>query len=372
MKKFILSAVILTIVMAACTDSKKYTLTGHLSDSRYNGKTIYMYDHPRINMGSVVDSAVVNNGTFTFTGTAPDTISVRAIFLDREMGTPYAFVVEEGNTEMAFDAGNKETTLTGGGEATQSYQQFQDSINALYDDLSKLKKEKQALEKKGNFGLTEFKEWKAKTKNISDEAEDIIFAFVQRNSQNQLGEYVFDTNGYFMAPDKQLILMSGFRERYKNSERNALKKKYMDNSIATANGRPYRDIKGFDWNKNTVVLSDYVEKGNVVLVDFWSSWSDTHQQDLSQLKELYNKYKDKGLTIVGVSLDVSLYNWKEAAEEGGMDWPQLSNLKGWDEDGAVTYGVRFIPRMILIGKNGYILENNITVDELKYKLEEIL
>jgi len=370
MKKFILSAVILTILMAACTDSKKYTLTGHIPNNKLDGKTLYMHDHPRINMGTVIDSAVVSNGTFTFAGTVPDTISVRAIFLDTQ-AIPYTFVEEEGNIEMTID-NDYRMTLKGGGQVTQSYQQFKDSINALYDELSKLKDEKVKQEKGGNFGLSEYKEWKAKCDNISEQIEGILYSFVQRNSQNQLGEFVFDNEGYFLSPDKQLSLLSEFRNHYKDSERNAKKKKYMENSIATGNGKPYQEIRGFDWNKNPVALSDYAGKGNVVLIDFWSSFSDTHEQDLPQLKEIYNKYKDKGLSILGVSLDVSLYNWKEAAEDGGMVWPQLSNLRGWDEYGAETYGVRFIPRMVLIGKDGNILEHNITVDELQYRLEEIL
>lgn len=370
MKKIILSACALSVVMAACTDSKKYTLTGHIPNNKSEGKTIYMYNHPRISMGTVIDSAVVSNGTFVFTGTAPDTISARAVFLDEQV-MPFTFVEEAGNIEMQLDD-NYWMSLKGGGPVTQSYTQFRDSLKVLKDQLSDMRQEKLNQEKNGNFGLNEFKEWKALSENISGQIDDIIYSFVERNSQNQLGEFVFDNEGYFLSPDKQLSLLSKFRDSYRNTERNVKKNKYMENSVATGKGKPYREIRGFDWNKNPVALSDYAGKGNVVLIDFWSSWSDEHEKDLPQLKALYDKYKDKGLAILGVSLDVSLYNWKQAAEEGGMVWPQLSNLKGWEEYGAETYGVRFIPRMVLIGKDGNILEENITVDELKYKLEEIL
>ena len=53
-------------------------------------------------------------------------------------------------------------------------------------------------------------------------------------------------------------------------------------------------------------------KGKVVLVDFWASWCAPCKQEMPVLERLYQKYKDRGLVIVGVSVD------QEATNVGGF------------------------------------------------------
>ena len=45
--------------------------------------------------------------------------------------------------------------------------------------------------------------------------------------------------------------------------------------------------------------------------------------------EAYNKYHAKGLEIVGVSFDQKKDAWTAMVKKLGMEWPQMSDLKGW-------------------------------------------
>jgi thioredoxin-related protein len=87
---------------------------------------------------------------------------------------------------------------------------------------------------------------------------------------------------------------------------------------------------------------------------------------------VYQQYKNKGFEIVGISLDNNKENWKKSAGELQITWPQFSNLKGWEEDCAVIYGVNSIPHTVLIDKDGKIIERRLDGVGLKFKLEELL
>lgn len=371
MKKTILFSVLASTILFACTDSKKYTLTGHIPADKYNGKTVYMYDHYRIHEISPIDSAEVNNGTFVFSGITPDTVSVRFISLDKDR-IPYLFVVEKGEIEMSLDTANNKMIVEKGGELNQSYRQLRDSIDSFFERGIAMTKERMELTEKNEFGPEDYKKWAAETDNLLNEIEDRVSAFVRQNSQNQLGEYAFEQDAYFLAPEKQLALLPAFRNTYRETEMNVFKKKYMENYIATDKGKPYRDIKGSGLDGKTVSLSDFAGKGQVVLVDFWASWCGPCREQMPEIKAIYDKYKSKGFVVVGVSLDHCKENWVNATKEEGIEWPQLSNLKAWDEDAAIAYGIRFIPQTVLIDKDGTIIERNLPGQGLEYKLDEIL
>ena len=120
----------------------------------------------------------------------------------------------------------------------------------------------------------------------------------------------------------------------------------------------------------TVKLSDYVGKGKVVLVDFWASWCGPCRREMPNLVEAYAKYKNKNFEIVGVSLDQSADAWKEAIKKLNITWPQMSDLKYWNCEGAQLYAVSSIPHTVLIDGEGTILARGLHGDELQEKIAE--
>jgi peroxiredoxin len=115
-----------------------------------------------------------------------------------------------------------------------------------------------------------------------------------------------------------------------------------------------------------VNLSDYLGNG-YVLVDFWASWCVPCRKENPKLVELYEKYKDKGFEIIGVSLDNNTKPWLNAIENDGLPWTQLIDLKAWAGQGVSSYGIRLIPYKVLIDKDGVIVAKNLRdadLDEL--------
>ncbi|MCB0617022.1 MAG: TlpA family protein disulfide reductase, partial [Phaeodactylibacter sp.] len=112
-------------------------------------------------------------------------------------------------------------------------------------------------------------------------------------------------------------------------------------------------------------------RGKVVLVDFWASWCGPCRRENPNVVRMYNKYKDKGFDILGVSLDKTQDRWLQAIEQDGLEWHHVSDLKGWGNEVAQAYGVRSIPHTILLDQEGRIIARNLRGQALEEKLEEL-
>jgi len=124
-----------------------------------------------------------------------------------------------------------------------------------------------------------------------------------------------------------------------------------------------------DANGTMKTLDDL--KGKYTLLDFWASWCSPCLLQVPDLKEAYDKYHEKGFEIIGVSVDSKGDRWKRSIEKYEMNWPHISDLKGWKSEAAAEYNVTFIPFNMLIAEDGKILAKNLHSKALQGKLEEL-
>jgi peroxiredoxin len=113
-------------------------------------------------------------------------------------------------------------------------------------------------------------------------------------------------------------------------------------------------------------------KGNIVLLDFWASWCAPCRKEHPNLIKIYDQFKDKKFTILSISLDSEKENWLTAISKDKLTWTQISDLKGQQNDIAIQYGVQSVPANFLIDSKGIIIGKNLTTEELKEKLVEIV
>lgn len=112
-------------------------------------------------------------------------------------------------------------------------------------------------------------------------------------------------------------------------------------------------------------------RGKYVLIDFWASWCGPCRKENPNNVAMYNKYKDKGFEIYGVSLDQDPLRWKKAIEADGLTWKHVSDLKGWSSSAGQTYNVKSIPATYLLDPAGKIIAKGLRGEELEAKLAEI-
>ncbi len=119
-----------------------------------------------------------------------------------------------------------------------------------------------------------------------------------------------------------------------------------------------------------IKLSDF--RGKVTLIDFWASWCKPCRMENPNVVNVYNRFKDKGFEIFGVSLDQDGEQWKAAIAQDGLKWKHGSELKFWESSFVPAYNLDGIPMAYLIDAEGVIIAKGMRGEQLEQKLEEIL
>lgn len=113
-------------------------------------------------------------------------------------------------------------------------------------------------------------------------------------------------------------------------------------------------------------------RGKVVLVDFWASWCKPCRMENPNVVKAHERFKDKGFTVYGVSLDRNRQEWLQAIQQDNLHWTQVSDLKFWNSSVVKLYDIQGIPFALLLDREGKIIAKNLRGEALNRKLEEIL
>ena len=109
-----------------------------------------------------------------------------------------------------------------------------------------------------------------------------------------------------------------------------------------------------------------------MLIDFWASWCKPCRMENPNVVAAYNRFKDKGFTVLGVSMDSNRDPWLAAIQQDNLTWTHVSDLKGWGNEVGKLYGVQGIPQNFLVDKDGKIIAKDLRGAALEEKLAEVL
>lgn len=134
-------------------------------------------------------------------------------------------------------------------------------------------------------------------------------------------------------------------------------------------GQTIFEYKGIKPDSTSTNIHNYLGE-SYVLIDLWASWCGGCRKDIPNVKKAYNKYKNKGFKVIAISFDSDLKKWNKAINEDlSFNFIHMSQLKGWQDEIGINYGINGIPDNILIDKNGIIIRNGIKGVALHETLE---
>ncbi len=330
---FINSAIAALAVSCATATTPKYTVNVTFTPDE-DGMQLYMLDY---DSGNKLDSAIVENGVAVFKGIIEKPVMTQLVLDGSRAGQ---FILEAGNTDIT--PAERKVVSTG-------------TLNNVLSDLSK---QQSALAQ----------EFRSLPKDSTSQArrDEILAAYnalndsvFQANVDNAVGLNLFLQKAYeFDRPglDEQLAKYPQFA----NSVRVQKLRKALVNKEETSVGHKFKDFAITNDGK-TQKLSDYVGKGKYTLVDFWASWCGPCIRETKVIKELYNKYADKGLEVLGVAVWDEPANTLKAIEQHQLPWKQIINAQTIPTD---IYGISGIPCIILFDPEGNIISRDKQDQEL--------
>lgn len=362
MRKLIYVLAIVSLAMAACSDNKNsYKVIGTVEGAS-DGDTVFIQEVVGRDLLKR-DTAIIVNEKFTFTGQQDSAVNRYMTYAKGDSQYFTDFFLENGNINIILG----ENSTISGTPTNDAYQIFKNKLN-------KLQNEEDAIYMSLQDTTLTAEQRDAKMADIDakdSEMTDVIVGTIQENITNPIGTHLLGQFNYIMDYEDIEPLLNALPAQYQSNERMARLKQQVETAKSTAIGQKFVNFSMETPEGKTVQLADFIGKDKYTLVDFWASWCGPCRREMPNLVKAYKEYKNKGLGIVGVSLDRDQTDWKNAIKNLDMTWPQMSDLKFWNSEGAQLYAVRSIPYTVLIAQDGTIVAKGLHGEELQQKLAEL-
>ena len=186
----------------------------------------------------------------------------------------------------------------------------------------------------------------------------------------QMGAYaLFMASSYDLTLTDSLIQAAG--DSIKDQPTYLIAAKNIKCSKTAAVGQPFTDLSLKSLDGSPACLSDYVGKGQYVVMDCWASWCPPCRRLIGELKTLYPQLQQWGVMVIGVATRDKMSDTRQAVQDLEIPWGILSDEESTPNSRDV-YGYESIPQLFLFGPDGTILGRNLSESQLIEKLSNLL
>jgi len=353
------------LISCNAAEDDHFVLTGRIENAG-DIKSIQVYE------GEAASHTIdlEGSGAFHFEGSALDAALYTLLVGQR----PFMLIVKNGD-EIAFNADlkNPGSYTVKGSEASVKMKEL-DALTATFrEQQNGLQAEfEQRMEAEEEPSLIQ-QELMAKNQIFVRELSQQVLPFAVDNKDNLAGFYAMLTL-YSVDPtgheEEMIRYMEEIQGKFPNNQEVQLYAAQMEAIKPLSIGQVAPDFSSITPEGEEVSLSDL--RGQYVLLDFWAAWCAPCRQENPNIVEQYHKFKDKGFTVLGLSLDRDRDAWLKAIKDDKLEWTQLSDLEMWDSGAGALYNITAIPASFMIDPDGKIIGKNLRGPALKRFLENNL
>lgn len=272
-------------------------------------------------------------------------------------------IIEPGNITITQGEGKKAfATGTRQNDQLCRYEQQSDSLTALVNE---------AMAGVKTDDYNEYlKQAKVKRAKFTESYKQLFVKNLEGNLGTAFSDYVLYFFGMSFPDDAIGYLKELDQDTYTYRPLIGFAKKLLTSNEVKP-GIKFRDFTIKDGNADgtQVSLSDYVGKGNVVLVDFWASWCGWCRRETPNLRAVYDKYKDKNFTVLGLAIQDKREATLKAIEEDKPTWPQILNC---GDIPMKLYGINGIPQIMLFSADGTLLARDLRGEEIMKAVDKAM
>ncbi|WP_430612293.1 redoxin domain-containing protein [Flavobacterium sp. JP2137] len=372
MKK-IFSLVGALALMASCNNAPtdSFTISGDVKGIE-DGTKVYLKKQTDMDVVSI-DSTEVKNGKFEIKGKAGETeISFIAFGKDGNLGLP--FILENGNIKVEFNKDDIENAKATGTKNNDYFVTFNKEAGVLQKKVMDFQQQNQMLimEAQQNNNEQVLDSLYGVNEKFTNELKNYTLSFVEKTPDAFISILILNqmTQGNSIEVEKSQALFNKMPKEIKESKQGKELAEILAKVSKVAIGKKAPDFSAPNPEGKIVSLKESL--GKVTIIDFWASWCGPCRVENPNVVKLYNKFHEKGLNIIGVSLDKDGDKWKEAIAKDGLTWAQISNLQFWQDPIAADYSVKAIPATFILDENGVIVAKDLRGEELEAKVAELL
>lgn len=331
---------ILALAVLFCACQKQFQLKGTLDPTLTDSEKAIT-----LTLADTVYSTFPAEGKFQF--------SVQGEPNLQQMGTLY--VPNCGKFPVAIEPGCAHVTAT----ADSSTVHFECVGTPSNDLLMQFSEQEDSL-----FALMSEATEEAQITDLEETYFQMAYDFARQHLNTLAGNYVFVQTHYYLTWEQRGEILTQLTPESLNFGKMQAIYTAWECESQTAVGKPFTDFQLPTPAGDTLSLAQVVGQTPFVLIDFWASWCSPCRASMPAMKALYESANGR-LQIVGVSLDNDKDQWTSCIERMGLNWLQVSDLKGWQSVPAGLYGVSAIPATVLLDSTGVIIGRNLSADQLE-------
>ncbi|WP_160710928.1 TlpA disulfide reductase family protein [Chitinophaga solisilvae] len=359
---------LLAALQPVMAQQKKNEITVEIKGQGDNKLLLLLYDDSKR-----MDSAIRRNGdVFTFS-TEGMQLPVAATLVSHHPASRFEFskggmfmpapklefIITDKPVRITGNAGELFLATATGGAANEEMNALKRKTMPLVKQIWELRKQSAGLRKPEDS--TARKAVMKQVEELSAQEVRLKKDFIATHPRSFVSILLLSQQMKSYSTDELTTTFSKLADTYKNT----FLGKHIANTIsgtkATELGNTAPDFTKMDLSGKPFTLSSL--RGKFVLVDFWGSWCGPCRASHPHLKEVYEKYKSKGLEIVGIAcekvatVDEAKKSWQQAVQTDGISaWINVLNNDGKENaDVSKKYAVDGYPTKLLLDKNGKII-----------------